>query len=242
MAFRKPPQFMALRERRRSICKKVDLTLEMRYAASLGFGGFALAGISSDDGHCFFGCLAPKVDRRQFDWIGDGHHFKYLERGATHCLARLVLHELDSILFNGEWYFSLENIIALVLKKPELDRVSASVRKRTPQGGKSNECFVVSPKSRRGLQWAIKNGFVGLVVDYQNVAGKHTSSGTRKNQEKPKSRPDKREGLGNDLLAQSFHVEYAGLYLAFANTIANRHEPNARRQYQSRHNRLPKLA
>src|SRR5258708_39029391 len=102
-----------------------------------------------------------------------------MECGAAHCLARFVFHGLASILFNGERHFSLENIIALVLIKPELDRVSASVRKRTPQADKSNEFFVVRPKSRRGRQWAIENRLIGLVVDHKNVAGEHAITRTR---------------------------------------------------------------
>ncbi len=83
----------------------------------------------------------------------------------------------------------------------------------------------------------IENGLVAPVIDDQNVSRKRTAARTRKYHEKPKARGCKGKYLSLDPLAQSFHMEDARFRFAFPNTIANRHEPNARRQYSSGHNK-----
>jgi hypothetical protein len=118
--------------------------------------------------------------------------------GPRHCLTRLRLvrflwHGLASISFDRERDFSFENIAALVLIKPELDRVSAFVRKRTSQASNSRYRFFVLFKSRRRRQRAVVNGFVRSVVDHQDVTGNTPARGL----EKTKKSQSRAETNGN---------------------------------------------
>jgi hypothetical protein len=72
------------------------------------------------------GSPAPAVERREFDGIRDGNQFKFLKGWPEHFLWRLLLHGLITFLCNGERHFALEDITALLLIKPDLDRVLAS--------------------------------------------------------------------------------------------------------------------
>jgi hypothetical protein len=126
----------------------------------------------------------------------------------------------------------------LLLKKPNLYRVSTWLGKSASDPGAARHNFIVFPEGRDWLQFPKENGFVGRVVNHSDVTGILAGAVTRKNQKKPDSRRNKGKDVAHEPVAQSFQVEYASFCPAFPNAIADRQEPYTRRKNRGGHKEL----
>jgi hypothetical protein len=89
-----------------------------------------------------------------------------------------------------------------------------------------------------GRQMREENGFVGPIIEHTEVAGIGPRMVTRENQEHPEAKGQEWKDLRPDSLTNTSEMVDAGLRSAFANAIANRHEPHARRHHCRSHNQL----
>ncbi len=85
----------------------------------------------------------------------------------------------------------------------------------------------------------VKDNSVGFVVDYTDITGKLAGARTRKKHEKREPRRDERKRRGDHSLANALQVKHPRLGFAFANTIAECHDPNTRRQSGEGHVAFP---
>ena len=75
---------------------------------------------------------ATAIEGGLFGRIGDRHHHEFSKSAANRFV---IFFSHESITFHEEWHFPFQHIASLLLKKPDLNRVSAFLRKRALYAG-----------------------------------------------------------------------------------------------------------